>query len=84
MIAAVSKFFRAHPMLKGMAVYSVIWPTSCTVQQLIAKEEIDWRKNFRFFLFGTFFVAPTLYGNEFKFRNALNRLDSSLYFTKVG
>jgi protein Mpv17 len=62
MIATVSKFFRAHPMLKGMAVYSVIWPTSSAIQQVINKEKFDWRKSFNFFLFGTFFVAPTLYG----------------------
>lgn len=62
MISTVSKFFRAHPMLKGMAVYSVIWPTSSCIQQLVNKEEFDWKKSFRFFLFGTFFVAPSLYG----------------------
>lgn len=62
MIATVSKFFRAHPMLKGMAVYACIWPTSSAIQQVINKEEFDWRKSFRYFLFGTFFVAPTLYG----------------------
>lgn len=62
MIAKVSTFFRAHPMLKGMAVYSVIWPTSSVVQQLINSEDLDWKKSLRFFMFGTFFVAPTLYG----------------------
>lgn len=62
MIARVSTFFRQHPMLKGMAVYSVIWPTSSVVQQVMSKEELDWRKSLRFFLFGTFFVAPSLYG----------------------
>lgn len=62
MIGRVSTFFRQHPMVKGMAVYSVIWPTSSVVQQLITKEDLDWRKSLRFFLFGTFFVAPTLYG----------------------
>lgn len=49
-------------MLKGMAVYSVIWPTSSVVQQVMNKEELDWKKSLRFFAFGTFFVAPTLYG----------------------
>lgn len=49
-------------MLKGMAVYSVIWPTSSVIQQLINKEDLDWKKSLRFFMFGTFFVAPTLYG----------------------
>ncbi|CRK96650.1 CLUMA_CG010046, isoform A [Clunio marinus] len=62
MIGRVSTFFRKHPMIKGMAVYSVIWPTSSVVQQVINKEEFDWKKSLRFFLFGTFFVAPTLYG----------------------
>lgn len=62
MLARVSTFFRVHPMLKGMAVYSVTWPTSSVVQQLMNKEDLDWRKSLRFFMFGTFFVAPTLYG----------------------
>ncbi|CAH1723330.1 unnamed protein product [Chironomus riparius] len=62
MMSKVSKFFRARPLLKGMAVYSIIWPTSSIAQQLLAKEQIDLKKAFRFFLFGTFFVAPTLYG----------------------
>lgn len=62
MIARVSSFFHRHPMLKGMAVYAFIWPTSSTVQQFINGEKLDPMKNLRFFLFGTFFVAPTLYG----------------------
>lgn len=62
MIARVSTFFRAHPMLKGMAIYSLTWPTSSVVQQVINKEELDWKKSLRFFIFGTFFVAPSLYG----------------------
>lgn len=45
-----------------MAVYACIWPTSSAVQQIINKEDFDWRKSLRFFMFGTFFVAPTLYG----------------------
>ena len=62
MLSRVSTFFAQRPMLKGMAVYSVIWPTSSFVQQLMNNEEIDWKKNLRFFMFGTFFVAPSLYG----------------------
>lgn len=61
MIARVSSFFHRHPMLKGMAVYAVIWPTSSTVQQIMNKEKLDPLKSLRFFLFGTFFVAPTLF-----------------------
>jgi protein Mpv17 len=62
MLATVSSFFHRHPMLKGMAVYAVIWPTSSVVQQIINKEQIDPKKSLRFFMFGTFFVAPTLFG----------------------
>ncbi|CAG9800518.1 unnamed protein product [Chironomus riparius] len=62
MISHVSKLFRSYPILKGMAVYSIIWPTSSIVQQLIAKEKINYKQVFRFWLFGTFFDAPLLYG----------------------
>lgn len=62
MISQVSKLFRSYPILKGMAVYSVIWPSSSIVQQIIAKEKIDYKKVFRFWLFGTFFDSPLLYG----------------------
>lgn len=41
---------------------SIIWPTSSVVQQFINSEDFDWKKSLRFFMFGTFFVAPTLYG----------------------
>jgi len=41
MIARVSSFFHQHPMLKGMAVYAVIWPTSSTIQQIMNKEKLD-------------------------------------------
>lgn len=49
-------------MLKGMAVYAVIWPTSSAIQQVINKDEFSPRKCLNFFLFGSLFVAPTLYG----------------------
>ncbi|XP_070491783.1 PXMP2/4 family protein 3-like [Chironomus tepperi] len=62
MISHVSKLFRSYPILKGMAVYSVIWPASSVVQQLIAKEKINYNQVFRFWLFGTFFDATLLYG----------------------
>ncbi|XP_070500097.1 mpv17-like protein [Chironomus tepperi] len=62
MISQVSKFFRARPLLKGMAIYSIIWPASSIAQQLLAKEQIDFKRSFRFFLFGTFLVAPSLHG----------------------
>lgn len=62
MISRISSFFTRHPMVKGMAIYSVIWPSSSLMQQVITKEDFDWKKSFRYFMYGTFFVAPTLYG----------------------
>ena len=42
-------------------IIAVIWPTSSVVQQLINKDKLDLKKSLRFFVFGTFFVAPSLY-----------------------
>ncbi|XP_058442678.1 mpv17-like protein [Malaya genurostris] len=61
----VRNVFKSYPLVKGMITYSVIWPSGSLIQQTI--EGKDWRTfNYRqclnFALFGTFFVAPTLYG----------------------
>ncbi|GAB0094446.1 SYM1 [Sergentomyia squamirostris] len=53
-----------YPVLRGMLAYSVIWPTAVIVQQTIAGKRwdtYDYKKCVRFCLYGTFFVAPTLY-----------------------
>lgn len=64
-LSVVKSIFRNHPIVKGMATYSIIWPAGSLIQQTIDGK--DWRTyNYRhclnFALFGTFFVAPTLYG----------------------
>ena len=59
----ISKFFKDHPLLKGMAVYSIVWPASATFQNLvIRRNDVDWKKNLRFCVFGSLFIAPMLYG----------------------
>ncbi|XP_053685973.1 mpv17-like protein isoform X1 [Sabethes cyaneus] len=64
-ISVVRSVLKNHPIVKGMVTYAVIWPTGSLIQQTL--EGKDWRTyNYRqclnFALFGTFFVAPTLYG----------------------
>ncbi|XP_055522529.1 mpv17-like protein [Wyeomyia smithii] len=64
-MSVVRGFLKKYPLIKGMATYAIIWPTGSLIQQTI--EGKDWRtfnykQSFNFALFGTFFVAPTLYG----------------------
>ncbi|XP_059617242.1 mpv17-like protein [Phlebotomus argentipes] len=53
-----------YPVLRGMIAYSVIWPTGSLIQQAIAGkrwETFDFKKCLHFSLYGSLFVAPTLY-----------------------
>lgn len=51
-----------YPIVRGMASYTLIWPTGCLVQQkLVGKDELNYGQALRFSLYGGFFVAPTLY-----------------------
>lgn len=65
---ALSKFVvlsNKHPILRGMIAYAVMWPTSSLIQQTIAGKRLDsydWKQAGRFMVFGTFYVAPILYG----------------------
>ncbi|XP_058442677.1 mpv17-like protein [Malaya genurostris] len=57
-------FFNRYPVARGMLTYSLMWPTGCLVQQTIAGTDwrnYDWNKCFRFFIYGGFIVAPSLY-----------------------
>uniref|UniRef100_A0A8D8TZ79 Mpv17-like protein n=1 Tax=Cacopsylla melanoneura TaxID=428564 RepID=A0A8D8TZ79_9HEMI len=58
-----SSFFNKYPVARGMIAYSVIWPGGVLLQEkfIAKKKKIDYDRIFRFSLFGTFFVAPTLY-----------------------
>ncbi|CAD7090084.1 unnamed protein product [Hermetia illucens] len=58
-------FLSKRPLVKGMVAYTVLWPTSSLVQQTIEGKTwntYDWKRCFRFAVFGGLFVAPTLYG----------------------
>ncbi|CAL1676740.1 unnamed protein product [Lasius platythorax] len=51
-----------YPIVRGMASYSVIWPTANLLQQkIMGKEEFDYTEAVRFSLYGSLYVAPTLY-----------------------
>ncbi|XP_012264038.2 mpv17-like protein [Athalia rosae] len=51
-----------YPVIRGMASYTVIWPTASLIQQkFIGKDEISYMQALRFSLYGGFFVAPTLF-----------------------
>lgn len=62
---AVATVAQLSPMARGMAAYSVIWPTSVFIQQTVidrrSLNEIDWAKCARFSVYGALWVAPTLY-----------------------
>lgn len=51
-----------YPIVRGMASYSIIWPAACLMQQkIIGKEEFNYAEAVRFTLYGSLYVAPTLY-----------------------
>lgn len=52
-----------HPVTRGILSYSIIWPSGCFLQQLWFSDDdhINWKKCFRFMIYGGCFVAPTLY-----------------------
>ncbi|XP_076674585.1 mpv17-like protein [Andrena cerasifolii] len=51
-----------YPIVRGMASYTIIWPTGSLLQQKLAgNEELNYIQALRFSLYGGFFVAPTLY-----------------------
>lgn len=64
-LSVIRNVFIKYPIVKGMVTYSILWPTSSLIQQTIDGKNwqtYDYRQCMNFALFGTFFVAPTLYG----------------------
>ncbi|EAA02094.4 AGAP012622-PA [Anopheles gambiae str. PEST] len=60
-------FFKVlkHPLARGMVTYSVLWPTANLVQQSLdgrSYDALDFVQSLRYGLYGTFYVAPTIYG----------------------
>lgn len=58
-------FLRMYPVTRGMITYSMIWPTSCLIQQTVIEGKNYKNYNYwaaaRFSIYGGLFVAPTLY-----------------------
>lgn len=55
-------FSKKYPVSRGVASYALIWPFGSIVQQTLAGEEkYDFAKVARFCLYGSCYVAPTLF-----------------------
>ncbi len=62
-LGRIQAFFRKYPLGRGMITYSLLWPTSNLCQQAIqGREEFDFAQAARFSIFGTFVIAPSVYG----------------------
>ncbi|KAK3875366.1 hypothetical protein Pcinc_019759 [Petrolisthes cinctipes] len=63
MLKAIRRAGEKYPILRGMATYSVLWPTSNLVQQSMDKsrDKYDPIETLRYFVLGTFATAPTVY-----------------------
>ncbi|CAH0720838.1 unnamed protein product, partial [Brenthis ino] len=59
--------FKKYPVVRGMISYGIMWPTSCFIQQTLegkrfdSDNNYDWLRCARFGLYGSCYVAPTLY-----------------------
>ncbi|XP_014487765.1 PREDICTED: mpv17-like protein [Dinoponera quadriceps] len=51
-----------YPIVRGMISYAAIWPAGSLLQQKITgKKELNYAEALRFSLYGSLYVAPTLY-----------------------
>ncbi|XP_021181366.1 mpv17-like protein [Helicoverpa armigera] len=60
----ITNAFKKYPLLRGMASYSIIWPGSSLIQQTFEGktfDNYDWWRCARYGLYGSCYVAPTLY-----------------------
>ncbi|TMW40862.1 hypothetical protein DOY81_014059 [Sarcophaga bullata] len=58
-------FITAHPLIRGSITYAILWPTSSIIQQTLEGKNFrtyDYKRVLRFCLYGSLYVAPTLYG----------------------
>ncbi|XP_005177624.3 mpv17-like protein [Musca domestica] len=58
-------FTSAHPLLRGSLSYAILWPTSSLIQQTLEGKNLktyDYMRALRFGIFGSLYVAPSLYG----------------------
>ncbi|KAM7349919.1 mpv17-like protein isoform 2-T4 [Cochliomyia hominivorax] len=58
-------FISSHPLIRGSISYAILWPTGSFIQQTLEGKSLktyDYMRMLRFSLFGSLYVAPTLYG----------------------
>lgn len=56
------EIMQKYPIVRGIASYAVIWPAASLLQQKITgKEKFNYAEAMRFSLYGSLYVAPTLY-----------------------
>lgn len=63
-VPGIKLIFKKYPIVRGMVSYAIVWPVGNLAQQSIAGKRwdtYDWGKCLRFSLYGSLFVAPTLY-----------------------
>uniref|UniRef100_A0A0P4WAE6 Mpv17-like protein n=1 Tax=Scylla olivacea TaxID=85551 RepID=A0A0P4WAE6_SCYOL len=62
-LKALKKVGQQYPIVRGMATYSVLWPTSNLVQQSMDKtrDKYDIMETLRYLVLGTFVTAPTVH-----------------------
>uniref|UniRef100_A0A1A9X1D3 Mpv17-like protein n=1 Tax=Glossina brevipalpis TaxID=37001 RepID=A0A1A9X1D3_9MUSC len=58
-------FTTTHPLLRGSITYAVLWPTGSLIQQSLEGKNFknyDYVRMLKYSLFGSLYVAPSLYG----------------------
>lgn len=61
LVKRIAEFSNKYPVSRGMATYAISWPLGSIIQQqLEGRETYDFGRTARFFLYGSFYVAPTL------------------------
>lgn len=63
LLKVIRRVGEQYPIVRGMATYSLLWPTSNLVQQSLDKtrDNYDLTESVRYFILGTFATAPTVY-----------------------
>ena len=62
MFRLAGKLIRTHPLPRGMLTYSVTWSVGSLIQQTFDTKEYNLPRALKFGLFGSCYVAPTLFG----------------------
>lgn len=64
-LSTAKQIIKKYPIVKAMLAYSVTWPCGNVIQQTMDGKRwntYDWSKCAQFALYGSLYVAPSLYG----------------------